>query len=1220
MRMRSIFLYVCLVLFPAHAYAAASGVDLRVIRDRIDFSCERLGGRLDLADAGFRQLISTPVIAAADYAVYRATVAAAGDEMKALAKYDKGFAGLVAKLGNAMPAPDDLPQLRELGAYAAKKESAARDRCAEMLKNQDKLAVKLAWLASVLQPGARSVDPRTMEREKAQQLKVLENARAMDDKEKEFNAIKDLSGLDPQEGGRMMSSFFDGLSAEERGKFGGEFQAGAAPLKKPDTAAAADLNGPAALQPAKPRVAVLPDHDAPSLPADRTGTSFGMNDVKLGLWSAADKFAPSLAVPHLRETKLTLAADAKTDWLEKKRRSYLDLAGSIGDPAEKARYAGVAGNIQGLIDKRGAAGRGDVDERSAALGEWNTSVSRLMDDSHEGQSEKALVDKKASLDAEYAALKTDEDRALWIKAHGQEYEDAGKELAGFYVENPEYLKARKTEADAQIFMRSRMADFKDGTEFVSDELGLELPPGQKVTVSRSPEGAVSGDRGISYTDDKGLRHFQSFDDQVRVNEVLDPSGEKRSVEMRLSKDGAVNIVERRPGGRLFRTEEHRPDGTVALEVYGEDGKAAASKMLKPDGSRIDAVVLGKEGLKRTIFTDPQGAGTFTVEPLSGQDGYPRQSGRVVDGRLVLDKVELDAKTVKARVSDYVFETKADGKSSGFELDCAALKILPADKRGEAARSAAAVLSGGDAAQAGPLKQFIAQAAGQAGPNDQLSITTAKDDKGNTVYLANILTQEGYQKQVLGQWDKLSKDERAGLPSDVGLDISVRSAAKGEDINKRQCLKLFRFDGDNLTDRYCSEGRVTGNWFTGYGAVQDNYVYRVTSDTHAGIKRIATGTETLYSSPNILGQTGIAIGTMGKGAVQLTSSALAVASAGTIGWADKNLQDELLERAKSNFYGNEVSRNLGRNYLGDRYEEGYAKLDVKEDHNIQNVGREMASMGKPTLGAVLQGGVEFSNGVATTLVMAPLGGPVSGALGKTGTVGTVAGKAYGSYQAVKGIYKTGASGVEFVQACRAFDENDPASKERYYAAVTGLTASALNSPKTLSGAFKLSANIKDAKNALTGKDQSPVLGPDGKPFVKPPEEPGGFSSFMLGKNGPGLLTRVMTKDISGGLDPKISLNLANNPVSTTANSVEKWASGKVDRWLGKPVDTPRPGLIVPGQVQPNPDARIIVPGQPVSNPDAKIIVPGAAAGGLDKEAKIWTPGQTAANPGAKIILP
>ena len=356
-------------------------------------------------------------------------------------------------------------------------------------------------------------------------------------------------------------------------------------------------------------------------------------------------------------------------------------------------------------------------------------------------------------------------------------------------------------------------------------------------------------------------------------------------------------------------------------------------------------------------------------------------------------------------------------------------------------------------------------------------------------------------------------------------------------------------------------------------------------------------------------------------MQLTGSALAVAGAGTIGWANKDLQDEFMTRAKANFYGNEVSRSLGQNLIGDRYNEGYSRLEVKEDRNIQNVGREMAGMGSPTLGAVLQGGVEFSNGMATTALMAPLGGAVSGVAGKTGTIGAVAGDTYSAYKTVKGVYSTGASGVEFVQSYRAFDENDPQSKERYYAAVTGLTASALNAPKTLGRAFKLADNVKELKNTLTGKGPSPILGADGKPYEKPPEELSSFHKLMSGKNEPGILTRVMTKDISGRLDPRININLANNPVSNAVNSAERWASAKVDRWMGKPVETPRPGLILPGQVQPNPDARIIIPGQAVPNPDAKIIIPGAAAGNsLDKEVKLWTPGQAAANPGARIIVP
>ena len=1223
--MKIIFAYIYLLLLPASIFAASSGIDTQEIKGKLDLTCEELSGRLDISDAGYRQLMSMPVITADAYADYHNGLAETSAGIKDLAEYQKNLSEMVEKLEKSEPRPDDMAELLDLKAYAAEKTEAVQDRYEEARSKLSEVAEKMekdSQAAASGQPGLQNSDPQVVEREKEQQLKIMEKARAMGDKEKEFNAIRQFSAMDPQKGGRMLGTFFDGLSPKEREKYSDQLKADAPSFNASGASSILGLKAASFRPLSKPMGAAVPGVGGASAPLDSASEAGGpqtqpakdgkplitSNDVKLSMWSAVDKFSPELATPHLRETNLSIAADAKTDWLKKKQQSLLDLAGRTKDATEGAECVNAAGNIEKLVGKKDAAeGLDGVEQRSEALGEWNTSVSRLMDDSQEGRSEKAFVDKKAVLDAEYAGLKTDAERAKWIKEHGQEYDEAGKNLADFYLNNPEYLKARKTEADAQFFMRSHMADFKDGAEFTSDELGLQLPPGQKVVISRSPKGALDGARGISYTDDKGLSHFQSFDDQVRVNEVMDPSGEKRVIEQRISKDGTVNTAETHPNGNLFRTEEHRPDGTVAMEVYGSDGKAVASKVRKPDGSQIEAVVLGNEGIKRTVFTDANGGKTFELESLSGKDGYPRQSGRVVDGRMVMDKMELDPGTVKARSGDYVFETKVNGRSSGFEVDMDAIRSLPNSQRGEAAKAAASVMAGGDATQAGPLKQFIAQINKQAGPNDQVNIVTGKDDKGNTVYQANILTAEGRQKQVLGQWTKLSKEESAGLTSDVGLNISVRSAGKNEDINKNQYLKLFRFSGDNVTDNYCGESRTTGNWFTGYGAKQDNYIHRYDTDTKAEIKWLKTGTETLYSSPNILGQTGIAVGTMGKGAVQLTGSAMALAGAGTVGWADKNLQNEFMERAKSNFYGNDISRSLGKNFIGDYYNEGYDKLGVQEDHNIQNVGKEMAANGRPTLGAVLQGGVNFSNGVASSLVMAPLGGPsLSNIADKVGTVGTVASKTYSSYLAVKGAYTTGASGVEFVQAYRAFDENDPKSKERYYAAVTDLTSSALNSPRTLSSAFKLADNVKQVKNAFTAKEQSSILGADGKPYQKPPEELSSFNKFMLGKNAPGVMTRIMTKDISMGMDPKININLSNNPSAAAINSAEKWASAKVDKWLGKPVEMPKPELILPGQSNFIPTGKLVVPGQV----DAK---PGAG--------KIWMPGETDPKPGAgKIWMP
>ena len=1225
--MKRVLLLLCLFLLPAAAYAGPSGVDANGIKESVRAAGEDIAARLAAAEAGYRRLISSTAVDAAAYAEYRGGLAGTGEAVKVLSGHVKSFSGFMAGLERTDPKPDDIESLRALNTYAEERKEAAEARYAEALRKLDQLDIRIkARAAAYARALGLNLDPAAAEKEKQRQLKAAQAARDMGNKERELDAIMQFSGLDPQKGAEMMGQFFDGLSPAERGVFSEQLKAGAPAVTK-GPQQAPPSGGPAPKPLYRPMGAVVPDMSgaqaaagaAAAQPVKKSKPLFTGNDLSLGLWSAVDKFSPATAAPHLREAKLTAAADAKTDWLDKKRQDFLALAAGAKDEEERAGHQRTAARIDGLLAKKNAiSGVDGVDQRSAALGEWNTSVSRLMDGSLEGTSEKALVDRKAALDAEYAGLKTDEERARWIKERGGEYDESGRKLAAFYLNNPEYLKARRTEADAQLFMRSNMANFKDGTEFTSDELGLKLPPGQKVSIGSLKDGV----RGISYTDKNGLSHFQSFDDTVRVNEVADPSGEKHVVEVRLAGDGTVNTAERLADGRLFRTEQKKPDGSITAEVYGADGKAVASRLTKPDGSTVEALVLEKEGVKRLIYTDPKGAATYEVSSLAGHDGYPKQSGRIVNGVMVMDRLDLDPATAKVRTGENLFETRAGGKVTGAEVDMEAIKRLPEAERAAAIRAAAAALGGGDRNKAGPLYQFMAQAARQGGPGAKMDFVAVTDEKGSPLYLATIISANGSRKQVLGQWDKLSRAEAVGLPSDVGLNISVRCGATGEDISKRNYLKLFRFNGDNITDRYGSEGRVTGNWFVGYGAEADNFIHRSYSGTNRDFKTIKTGTEELYTSPTIFGHAGNAIGTLGKGAVQLTGSALAVAGAGTVGWADKDLQAEFLERAKSNFYGNDVSRALGRDYIGGRYEEGYARLDVKEDRNIQNVGREMASMGQPTLGAVLQGGVNFSNGVATTLITAPLGGPLAGALGKTGTVGATvanaAGKGYGAYKGVKGVYDTGASGVEFVQAYRAFDENDPASKERYYAAITDLTAKGLNAPKTVSGAFKLAATAKEVKGVLTARGPSPILGADGKPYQAPPEELSDFRKFMLGKNEPGVLTRVMTKDISRGLDPKINLDLSNNPVSNAVNSAGKWAGARLDRWAGMPEEMPKPGLILPGQAAPNPDARIIIPGRAAPVPEVKLIVPGQAAANPD--AKIIIPGQAVPRPDAQIVVP
>ncbi len=139
----------------------------------------------------------------------------------------------------------------------------------------------------------------------------------------------------------------------------------------------------------------------------------------------------------------------------------------------------------------------------------------------------------------------------------------------------------------------------------------------------------------------------------------------------------------------------------------------------------------------------------------------------------------------------------------------------------------------------------------------------------------------------------------------------------------------------------------------------------------------------------------------------------------------------------------------------------------------------------------------------------------------------------------------------------------------------------------------------------------MLGPDGRPYV---HEQSDFKKFMLGKNEPGALTRTMTKDITGGLDPKLNIGI---PAPGFVKTMDKWVADKVSQVSGNPVPVPRPGLILPDQPKPG---KVIVPGQPEPRPDAKVITdlrqnPPAA---LPKDGKLWTPGQTESRPDAKII--
>ncbi|GEM_PF-3586162 len=1206
-----------LMLVPgAGLFAALSGMDAPAWRAEAGSRKEAISSDLAAAERRFAVLASTPSIVQRDFDQYRDSLFSVREKLEGFLASQEEKSARVEGLARNEPAPEDLAELIAVRNETAAVLDSLGERYNAGLADYEKLRQKFIRQTAAA-AGEGEVRPagaaRLTEEEKKRKEETARKLVAMGEKEKAFAEITELSAADPAMGRQMMDSFFDGLTPQERARF-------------EDPAAARAANGPSADS--------GPETVRPSPAGKRTpGGNYGLSapgtpvrsgspgktasaadekdpgpamepsalmspENRIAAWNAVGAFYPSVAAPRIREAGLDRNMDLKAAWLERQKDRYAEMAAGAQNAGDKRKY----GTIAAELDKRLRQGRGIASlegaERTAAVSGWNASVAALMDKSPTASKEREILARRASMDAEYASLPDDGARAAWIEKNRAAYDADGEALAGLYAADPDYLEVRKGEADHQAWLRASLPNFAEGTSFPAGELGLPLEPGTEVKVARHGKG---GPLGISYNDPDGLRHFQSLDDTVRVNEVRDPKdGLVHAIEQRVSEDGTLNVSERLPGGGLFRTEERRPDGTVTMEVYGRDGKPVASRRRGPDGTVVDAEVLAEAGVKRTVTTAADGRAVFAIEPLAG--GLPRQSGRVVDGRLVVDRVEGPGGALTERVGGYVMRTTVNGKTQGMSVDMAGISGLPEKKRGAAIASAAEVLAGDDRTRDGPIKQFLAQAARQGGNDGRLVVDTVKDSRGGTALLAEISYPDGHKRQIIGQWVTIPAGQARGLSDNTGLDISVRSAARGEDISGREPLKLFRFNGEDTTDRYSGVTVQTGNWFVGYGVRRDNYITRTRGAGRETVAKMKIGSDELFDSPSILGHTGNAIGTLGRGAVQLTGAGISVIGAGTVGWADEHLQRDLLERAKSNFYGNDISRTLGRNMggsFGDYYRQGYEDLRVDEDRNIQNVGREMAGFGKPTLGAVLQGGVEFSNGVATSLIVAPAMGGI-GTASKTGAVLT---KGYGAYMGARGVYNTGASAVEFVGAYRAYDENDPASKQRYYAAITDLTKNALNAPRTLGRALSLKDTAAQVRGAITGK-----------PVAAPPSSD--LRNFLTGKNEPGALTRFMKRDI-GIKDPSLNIGA---PLSGALSSAEKWvASGVMRLTGGGPQAQPVPQLIVtPGQVTPRPDARIVVPGQPAPRPDVKVIVPGQPAPRPD--VKVIVPGQPAPRPDAKIIVP
>ncbi|MEK7381863.1 MAG: HD domain-containing phosphohydrolase, partial [Elusimicrobiota bacterium] len=184
--------------------------------------------------------------------------------------------------------------------------------------------------------------------------------------------------------------------------------------------------------------------------------------------------------------------------------------------------------------------------------------------------------------------------------------------------------------------------------------------------------------------------------------------------------------------------------------------------------------------------------------------------------------------------------------------------------------------------------------------------------------------------------------------------------------------------------------------------------------------------------------GEALTALGEGAVDLAAATMAVGLAGITTGA---LREGLLDRAKVNFYDNALSAKLGESWGGTYYAQGKADLRLDRTKHIQNVGSEMKGLGKPILGAVLQGGVNFADNVVPLLANITVLRLVN-RMGMAGRLTVAATSVKWSWQ---GGWNTGSAADEFGRAVAGYDEKAPASQERLYASVENMTEQSLYLP-------------------------------------------------------------------------------------------------------------------------------------------------------------------------------
>ena len=593
---------------------------------------------------------------------------------------------------------------------------------------------------------------------------------------------------------------------------------------------------------------------------------------------------------------------------------------------------------------------------------------------------------------------------------------------------------------------ANLPHFKDGTKFDSSELGL--PPGQ-VLIKQTRQGKP----GITVEDKDGRKHFQALDGSLTLDEV--PAGGWIAQKVVGGKTVVTAYDEKmkKTGQQVYSVSR---DGTLKLEKVEAQGFKESrvgsqapglwvlSAPEKPDVWRMKAPELSAFGAGSTREAEIRRSCAWVARKLGSwaavEAPYFADSMTAMIARYLESKPNSQA-LITFTTDGLLIEEPQEGGSrrqlwGRFEPTASRLGdgVHPGPGHGLMVYVRTLPAGGGEAAFT-----RVFQYLGLWGKETFTSETKSEEMGylfGSAIKQATKVTRLIREKDEQGRGVWKESGQAVALP-----EVEIEKIPSYAKIVVGAVGTL----GEGAAD--LAVAGVLGQMSMIPGLPTDlQDIFRERARNNLLNNRISSAIgENLFGESHRLGKAALnlnetheadnvfkGVGIVGQGLVDL-GGALTAAVLSDVSALPKEMREGFRERAKTNFFNNRISSELGEYFIGDSYRAGKASLKLDNSVYIQNVGEEMKGYGHYALGGVLQGGVDFSNNLPMLAVS--IGG--LHALSAIPKIGGVLSFGTGVEMVVESVENFGTS-VRDLRAAIARDDN-----EGVYQNFRGVTNHSLN---------------------------------------------------------------------------------------------------------------------------------------------------------------------------------